>query len=68
MNSTWTRFTGSSRSAPPNQLAQTKSPERNTMCARIICPACGKPTWDGCGQHIEQALAGVPENERCSCN
>lgn len=37
------------------------------MCARITCSSCGKPTWDGCGQHIEQALADVPESERCSC-
>ena len=37
------------------------------MCARVTCPDCGRPTWSGCGQHIEQALAGVPEAERCSC-
>lgn len=37
------------------------------MCQRIQCPTCGKPTWTGCGQHIEQALAGVPVDERCQC-
>lgn len=37
------------------------------MCQRIQCPTCGKPTWTGCGQHIEQALAGVPEDQRCHC-
>jgi hypothetical protein len=38
------------------------------MCSRVTCPDCGKPTWAGCGQHIEQALAGVPKDERCRCD
>ena len=38
------------------------------MCARITCSACGKPTWTGCGQHIEDALYGVPETDRCTCS
>ncbi len=37
------------------------------MCRRVTCPTCNKPTWAGCGQHIEQALAGVPKAERCAC-
>ncbi len=37
------------------------------MCARITCPSCGKPTWAGCGQHIEMALEGVPVADRCKC-
>lgn len=37
------------------------------MCARVTCRECGKPTWSGCGEHIEEALAGVPEAERCHC-
>jgi hypothetical protein len=37
------------------------------MCHRIECSRCGKPTWAGCGQHIEQALAGVPPGKRCTC-
>jgi hypothetical protein len=31
------------------------------------CSTCGKPTWKGCGKHIEQALKDVPEDERCKC-
>lgn len=31
------------------------------------CDKCGKPTWKGCGKHIEQALKDVPEDERCKC-
>ena len=38
------------------------------MCHLVRCATCGKPTWAGCGQHIEQALAGVPRDQRCSCS
>ncbi len=38
------------------------------MCARVTCENCNKPTWAGCGSHIEEALAGVAEADRCSCN
>ncbi len=37
------------------------------MCQRVQCPKCGKPTWAGCGQHIEEALRGVPKDQRCAC-
>ncbi len=38
------------------------------MCIRITCETCTKPTWSGCGAHIEEALAGVPEADRCHCD
>ena len=28
------------------------------MCRKITCEACKKPTWAGCGKHIEAALKG----------
>lgn len=37
------------------------------MCARVTCNVCNKPPWAGCGQHVESALAGVPQAERCQC-
>jgi hypothetical protein len=37
------------------------------MCQRVVCRQCRKPTWAGCGAHIEQALAGVPREARCQC-
>ena len=37
------------------------------MCLPTTCNACKKITWTGCGQHIEEALAGVPEQNRCKC-
>jgi hypothetical protein len=38
------------------------------MCSPISCADCGKVTWTGCGQHIDEALAGVPADQCCSCN
>jgi hypothetical protein len=37
------------------------------MCHEIACATCHKPTWEGCGEHIEYALKGVPLDERCTC-
>lgn len=37
------------------------------MCQRATCKTCGKATYRGCGQHVEQVLAGVPRARRCSC-
>lgn len=37
------------------------------MCAPVTCPSCGKTTWAGCGQHIDEALAGVPKADLCAC-
>lgn len=37
------------------------------MCSPIRCQSCGKVTWTGCGEHIEEALEGVPTAERCTC-
>lgn len=37
------------------------------MCRRVHCRECGRPTFAGCGQHIEQVLGDVPALERCRC-
>ncbi|CAB4606490.1 unannotated protein [freshwater metagenome] len=37
------------------------------MCSRVTCGVCKKATWSGCGGHIEEALAGVAEADRCKC-
>jgi hypothetical protein len=37
------------------------------MCSNTTCKKCGKATWKGCGNHIEDALAGVPMSKRCTC-
>jgi len=36
------------------------------MCVKIICPICHKPTFAGCGKHIEQVLKGISLADRCS--
>ena len=35
------------------------------MCRRVDCPRCGRPTFAGCGLHIEQVLGDVPPADRC---
>ena len=37
------------------------------MCRRVDCPKCGRPTYAGCGAHIEQVLGDVPPAARCRC-
>lgn len=38
------------------------------MCRRVECSTCGRPTFAGCGQHIEQVLGDVPPAQRCRCS
>ncbi|GAA3220696.1 hypothetical protein GCM10010488_21130 [Oerskovia jenensis] len=38
---------------------------RITMCRAVTCKKCGKTTWAGCGQHVDQVLRGVPRADRC---
>ena len=35
------------------------------MCQKVTCRKCGKATWSGCGQHIDDALRGVAKADRC---
>lgn len=37
------------------------------MCHRVTCRKCGKPTYAGCGAHIEQVIGDVPPAQRCRC-
>lgn len=37
------------------------------MCRRVECQKCHRPTYAGCGQHVEQVLDDVPTNQRCDC-
>ena len=36
------------------------------MCRRVSWSNCGKATFAGCGMHVEQVLAGVPQSDRCA--
>jgi hypothetical protein len=33
----------------------------------VTCPDCSRPSWAGCGMHVEQVLGHVPHDERCRC-
>ncbi len=35
------------------------------MCRPVTCRKCGKTTWAGCGQHVNQVMAHVPASQRC---
>jgi hypothetical protein len=37
------------------------------MCRRVACGKCGRPTFAGCGAHVEQVLGDVPAAQRCRC-
>lgn len=37
------------------------------MCQRVTCSKCSKPSYVGCGRHVEQVLGDVPQAERCRC-
>jgi hypothetical protein len=38
------------------------------MCRQVKCRQCAKTTWAGCGQHVDQVMAGVPSSQRCACS
>lgn len=35
------------------------------MCRAVRCRRCGKVTWAGCGSHVAQVRAGVPDDQWC---
>ena len=38
------------------------------MCQKVTCDKCAKPTWKGCGEHVEDALRDVVPTDRCTCS
>ena len=36
------------------------------MCHAVTCKICGKTTWSGCGQHVDQVMRKVPAAQRCT--
>lgn len=35
------------------------------MCQKVTCRKCGKASWSGCGQHVDQVMRGVSKADRC---
>ena len=38
---------------------------RAIVCRAVNCKTCGKTTWAGCGQHVDQVMREVPSGQRC---
>ncbi len=36
------------------------------MCRPVTCRSCGKTTWSGCGQHVDQVMRAIPTEQRCT--
>ena len=36
------------------------------MCRAVPCTTCGKTTWAGCGQHVDEVRRGVPSGQWCA--
>lgn len=36
------------------------------MCSPANCKTCGKTTWRGCGQHVDQVKRSVPAGQWCN--
>jgi hypothetical protein len=49
----------------PGSIHRQRLTKEQMMCSRTTCRKCGKPSWSGCGQHIEIALKGVAKSDRC---
>lgn len=37
------------------------------MCSPAPCQTCGKTTWAGCGDHVDQVKRMVPPDQWCQC-
>ena len=37
------------------------------MCRRVTCSKCGKPSFTGCGMHVDSVLGDVAPAARCRC-
>lgn len=35
------------------------------MCRAVTCSVCGKTTWAGCGQHVQEVRRTVPASSWC---
>jgi hypothetical protein len=50
-----------------NGVSFVEQRKEKEMCQRTTCPECGRPSFVGCGRHVESVLADVPVAERCQC-
>ncbi len=38
------------------------------MCRAVKCRSCGKSTWAGCGNHVQDVMRNIPRSDRCTCD
>ena len=38
---------------------------KENMCSKVTCRKCGKATWAGCGQHVNEVMRGIPKSQQC---
>jgi hypothetical protein len=50
------------------ELANVSASVEGRMCRRVTCERCDKPTFAGCGMHVDQVLRDVPPESRCRCH
>jgi hypothetical protein len=41
---------------------------QSLMCSPAPCYKCNKTTWAGCGMHVDQVMAHVPNEQQCKCD
>jgi hypothetical protein len=39
--------------------------ENEPMCRPVQCRRCGKTTWEGCGDHVDEVRARVAPEDWC---
>ncbi|MBK8729176.1 MAG: hypothetical protein IPM00_07155 [Tetrasphaera sp.] len=53
-----------SESAGSTDIHPTR--KERPMCRAVTCKTCGKTTWAGCGQHVDQVMRDVPKAQQCA--
>ena len=38
------------------------------MCRQTTCRKCGKASWSGCGEHVNQVMKGIAKAQLCQGN
>jgi len=55
------------RDTPGGILLELKKRKGVNMCSPALCRQCNRVTWSGCGAHVDEVMADVPEQQRCTC-
>lgn len=53
------------RTPTAESIEQDFTERSTTTCRATRCRTCGKTTWAGCGQHVDQVMAHIPQADHC---